>query len=49
MTLGGVACEPTRTVEDGQCAIRIFMHSNIRFDEVRARWTLRELKRAAFV
>jgi len=36
-------------VKDGERTIRIFMHSNIRFDVVRARWTLRDLKRATTV
>src|SRR5512140_3963863 len=49
MTLGGVACEPTRTVEDGQCAIRVLMHPHVRFHVVRARWTLWKLKATAFV
>src|SRR6476646_10079027 len=35
MTLGGVAREPTRTVEDGQCAIRVLMHPHVRFHVVR--------------
>src|SRR6476620_9160993 len=49
MTLGGVACEPTRTVDDGQCAIRVLMHPHVRFHVVRARWTLWKLKATAFV